>query len=360
MAALWATSVMAQPVVEVVKVVAKSVDRHVNLPGELSPYLRADLLARVTGFVETVEVDIGSIVTKGQLLATLTAPEMAAQVAEAKSKVLAVESQRAEAQAKLVAARSTYQRMKAAAETPGAVAENELIQAQQAVDAAVALVRSIEEQITAGRSTVTALAQLQEYLKVTAPFDGVITQRMAHPGALAGPSQSAPLLRIEQLSRLRLTVAVPEAEVGGIATGARVSFTAAPYPGRVFSGVISRIGHSLEVKTRSMAVELDVPNPGLKLSPGMYADVRWPVRRPGPVLLVPSTSLATTTEKVFVIRVKDEGIVEWVNVSRGAPAGDLIEVHGPLRADDVIARRGTDELREGSRVKTKAAAPPAR
>ena len=104
-----------------------------------------------------------------------------------------------------------------------------------------------------------------------------------------------------------------------------------------------------------MAVELDVNNPGLKLAPGMYAEVVWPVRNSRVSLLVPPTSIVTTTEQTFVIRVKDE-VVEWVRVTRGPAVGNLVEVYGSLKPGDAIVRRGTDELRAGTRVQAKAAA----
>lgn len=108
----------------------------------------------------------------------------------------------------------------------------------------------------------------------------------------------------------------------------------------------------MDPKTRSMAVELDVPNAQLRLAPGMYAAVAWPVRRSKPSLLVPPTSIVSTTERTFVIRIRD-GVVEWVNVARGAPAGNLVEVFGPLNEGDTVAKRGTDELREGAKVSIK-------
>jgi multidrug efflux pump subunit AcrA (membrane-fusion protein) len=106
-----------------------------------------------------------------------------------------------------------------------------------------------------------------------------------------------------------------------------------------------------------MAVELDVRNRDLRLGAGMYPEVQWPVRRPQPSLLVPPTSIVTTTERTFVVRVGN-GVAEWVNVSRGARVGDLVEVFGDLRAGDQIAIRGTDELRAGTRVTPKSATKP--
>jgi RND family efflux transporter MFP subunit len=358
MAAFTAAIGAAQQPVEVVPVVARPVERTVELPGEFLPYLAVAIHAKVTGFVDRVEVDRGSIVQREQLLATLDAPELRAQVLEAQGKVSAIEAQRAEAQARLIAAQSTFERLKAASATPGAVAGNDLIVAEKNVEAARAQVRAVESSAKAAESAVQALKDMESYLRVTAPFPGVITERNVHPGALVGPSgqHSEALFQLEQNTRLRLVVAVPESDVAGIAPGARVPFTVRAYPGETFTGVIARVAHSMDVKTRSMAVELDVPNPRDRLAPGMYPTVKWPVRERRAALLVPPTSVVTTTERTFVIRVRDGG-VEWVDVSKGPPTGELLEVYGPLRPGDSIVRRANDELREGTRVTARPASP---
>ena len=351
---LIAATAHAQAPVEVVRVVSKAVDRQVKLPGEFQPYLSVPIFAKVNGFVKHVNVDRGSAVKTGQLLATLEAPEMIAQTAEAQSKVQALELQRAEAEAKLAAAQSTYDRLKAASATPGVIAENDVVIAGKNVEAAQALVRSYENSIKAAQAQLQAIRDLQQYLQIKAPFDGIITERNVHPGALVGPgSSSTPLLRLHQVSRLRLVVAVPEALVGAIVKGARVPFTVPAYPGEQFFATVSLVAHDLDPKTRTMAVELDVRNPDLRLGAGMYPEVQWPVRRPQPSLLVPPTSIVTTTERTFVIRVKADGTAQWVNVTRGARVGDLVEVFGALKDGDLLVRRGTDEIREGTTVKAR-------
>ena len=347
----------AQAPVDVVRVISKAVERQVKLPGEFQPYLAVSIYAKLTGFVKRVAVDRGSTVKEGQVLVLLEAPEMQAQILEAQSKAQALGLQRAEAEAKLAAAQSTYDHLKAAAATPGVVAENDVIVAQKTAEAAQALVRSYEDSIKAAQAQVQSVKDLEEYLTLKAPFDGIITERNVHPGALVGPgSGSTPLLRLHQVSRLRLVVAVPEALVGAMVKGARMPFTVPAYPGETFYGVVNLMGHDLEEKTRTMAVELDVRNPDLRLGAGMYPEVLWLVRRPQPSLLLPPTTIVTTTERTFVIRVKD-GVVEWVNVNRGSRVGDLVEVFGPLKEGDVIVRRGTDELREGAKVTVQAAKP---
>jgi len=344
------TPAPAQPSVEVVRVTSKAVERQVKLPGEFQPYLAVPIHAKLPGFVKRVAVDRGSTVKQGQVLVTLEAPEMQAQIAEAQSKAQAVGLQRAEAAAKLAAAQSTYDRLKAASATPGVVAENDVIVAQKNAEAAQALVRSYDDSIKAAQAQVQSVKDLEQYLTLKAPFDGIITERNVHPGALVGPGNGAtPLLRLHQVSRLRLVVAVPEALVGAMVKGARVAFTVPAYPGETFYGMANLVGHDLDEKTRTMAVELDVKNPDLRLSAGMYPEVQWPVRRPQPSLLLPPTSIVTTTERTFVVRVNN-GVAQWVNVSRGARVGDLIEVFGALKEGDTIVRRGTDEIREGAKV----------
>jgi len=269
-----------------------------------------------------------------------------------------MELQRAEAAAKLAGAQSTYDRLKAASATPGVVAENDVIVAQKTVEAAQALARSYDDSLKAAQAQAQAVRDLFQYLQIKAPFDGIIIERNVHPGALVGPGSAAmPLFRLHQITRLRLVVAVPEALVGAMVKGARVPFNVPAYPGETFYGVLGLMAHDLDEKTRTMAVELDVRNPDLRLGAGMYPEVQWPVRRPQPSLLLPPTTIVTTTERTFVVRIKSDSSVEWVNVTRGARVGDLVEVFGALKAGDAIVRRGTDELREGTKVVAQAAKP---
>ena len=334
-------------------VVSKPVSRIVELPGEILPYLTVSLHARVAGYVDRIMVDRGSIVKQGDPLAELSAPEMTAQIAEAESKVQASQADRLQAEAQLAAAQSTYDRTKMAAETPGAIAGNELIQAEKQVDAAKALLNSRLQASRATESAVRALQDLQGYLKITAPFDGVVTERMVHPGALVGPGNDIALLMIQQVSHLRLVVPVPEEDVSGIMNGANVPFQVPAWPERTYSGTIARISHALDQKTRTMAIELDVMNRDGSLAPGMYPTVKWPVRRSRPSLFVPKTSVVTTTERTFVVRNKD-GHAEWVDVRKGAADGDLIEVLGGLKTGDMIVRRASDEIREGAPLQSQA------
>jgi len=329
-----------------VPVISKPVSRTVDLPAEIQPYLAVSLHAKVPGYVERVLVDRGSIVKQGELLAELSAPELAAQIAEAESRVQAAESEKLQAEAQLAAAQSTYDRLRKAAETPGAVAGNEVIQPQKQVEAAQALVRARDQVRQSAAAAVQSQKDMQAYLKITAPFDGVVTDRFVHPGALVGPGADPVLLVIQQVSHLRLVVPVPEEDVAGTMRGASIPFHVPAYPGRAYTGTVARIAHALDPKTRTMPVELDVLNRDGTLAPGMYPSVKWPVRRERPALFVPKTSVVTTTERTFVIRARN-GRAEWVDVKKGAADGDLMEVSGALAAGDKVVRRGTDELRDG-------------
>jgi len=334
---------------DLVPVVSKPVSRTIELPGEFLPFLIVSLHARVPSYVDRVLVDRGSIVKQGDLLAELSAPEMAAQIAEAQSKVQAAEADRLQAEALLAAAESTYDRTKTAAQTPGAIAGNELILAEKQRDAARALLNSRQQASRAAEAAVRALQDLQAYLKITAPFDGVVTDRLVHPGALVGPGNDAVLLVIQQVSHLRLVVPVPEEQVSGIVNGASVAFQVPAWPDRSYSGIVARISHALDQKTRTMNVELDVMNHDASLAPGMYPAVKWPVRRPRPSLFVPRTSVVTTTERTFVIRDQNRR-AEWVDVKKGVTDGDLVEVIGNLQPGDKVLRRATDEIRSGAPI----------
>ena len=329
-------------------VVSKPVSRIIELPGEFLPFLSVSLHAKTPGYVERVLVDRGSLVQQGQLLVELSAPEMKAAIAEAESKAQAAESDRLQAEAQLAAAESTSQRLQQAAQTPGAIAGNELIQAQKQVEAGQALVRSRQEAGRAAAAAVQAHKELEAYLRISAPFDGVVSERLVHPGALVGPGADA-LLVIQQVSRLRLVIAVPEEAVGGIAQGVSVPFHVPAFPEGTYSGTIARIARALDPKTRTMAVELDVNNRDGSLAPGMYPTARWPVRRSHPAMFVPRTSVVRTTERTFVIR-DANGRAKWVDVRVGAADGDLVEVTGNLQSGDRIVRNATDELREGAPI----------
>src|SRR5215472_1108789 len=345
------------PTVEVVKVTSKKLGITTRLPGELQAYEAVAVFPKVTAYVDSISVDRGSRVKVGQLMARLVAPEVAAQRAEAQSKLQAAEAQRAEAEAKLASDESTYERLKSAAATPGVVAGNDLEIAQKAAEADRARLQALRESAEAAKSALKSVTEIEGYLQVRAAFDGIVTERNVHPGSLVGPAASSsggamPMLRVEKAARLRLVVPVPEKYATGINVGSKVDFSVPAFPSQTFAGTIARVAHSVDVKTRTMPVEPDVNNSDGRLSSGMFPEVVWPVRRTEPTLFVPVSAVARITEATFVIRIRG-GNTEWVNVQTGELDGKSIEVFGRLREGDEVAMRGTDELPAGTHVVTK-------
>jgi RND family efflux transporter MFP subunit len=341
--------------IDIVRVVEQPLRVQLSLPGELRPYQSVDIYARITGFVRSVRVDRGSRVRTGELLAELEAPELLAQRAEAQSKLQAAEAQLGVARSKAEADAGTHDRLRAAAAVPGVVAGNDVLIAEKAVESSRSQVAAAQQNIEAARQALNAIRELESYLRVTAPFDGVVTERNVHPGALVGPAggqAAAPLMRVVDAARLRLVVPVPEAYSAEVQPGADIPFSVAAYPGQTWSGTVARIARSVDVGSRTMAVELDVVNRDGRLAPGTFCQVQWPVRRAEPSLFVPTGSVANTTDRTFVIRIRD-GKAEWVDVKTGLTSGPLVEVFGDLRPGDEIAGRGTDELRPGTEVRTR-------
>jgi RND family efflux transporter MFP subunit len=344
------------PTIDVVRVVQQPVDVTLAIPGQLDPYEAVAVYPKVTGFVKSIRVDRGSRVRNGELLAELEAPELLAQRAEAQSKLEAAEAQLAVARSKADADVSTYEKLKAASATPGVVAGNDLLLAQKAAEADLSQIAAAQQTAEAARQALQSITQMEGYLRVTAPFDGVVTERNVHPGALVGPNSGpgamTPMVRVVHNDRLRLVVPVPEAYIAGVTTGGTVSFTVPAYPGQAFSGTVARISQAVDVKTRTMAVELDVLNGDGRLASGTFSQVKWPVRRPAPSLFVPSGSVGSTTDRTFVVRVRNSK-TEWVDVRIGFASGPLVEVFGDLQPGDEVAVRGTDELKPGTEVRVK-------
>lgn len=311
------------PVVVVTPVVSQNLIKPMKLSGELLARRDVPLYARVQGFVEKVEVDRGSVVKQGQLLVQLVAPEL--------------EAQRHEAEAKLASDLATYKRLKEASATPGVVSGNDVETSEKAVEA--------------DRARVQWWKQTESYLRILAPFDGVVTERNIHEGSLVSPSGagSVSMLRIQEVASLRLVVPVPELAAGSVTEGEVVKFTVPAFPGVSFTGTVARTSRALDLKTRSLPVELDVENRDGRLAPGMFPEVHWQMKRPQPTLFVPPTSIVTTTERTFVVRIKDDK-AEWVDVRLGVSTGALQEVFGGLSAGDTVARRASDELRAGTPV----------
>jgi membrane fusion protein, multidrug efflux system len=346
------------PQVEVTAVKSQKLSTMELLPAELMPYESVDIYAKETGFVKSISVDRGSMVKAGEVIAQLEAPELVAQRAQADAAYQSAGAQLAAGQAKLAADQATYEHMSAASQTPGVVAANDLDVAQKTVQSDDATVSALQKTAAAAQESLRAETQLESYLSITAPFNGQVTTRYVHPGALVGPAAgqgaATPIVKIETTTRQRLVVPVPENDVAGVPEGTMVSFTVPAFPGRTFHAPIARISNDVDLKTRTMPVELDVSDPHAELVPGSFCEVNWPIRRTYPTLFVPTSAVASNLERTFVLRIRNTRI-EWVDVTTGVTDGALIEVFGDLHEGDEVATHGTDQLRGGTEISPHAA-----
>jgi membrane fusion protein (multidrug efflux system) len=341
--------------VEVVPVTSQKLATVFALPAQLIAFETVDIYPKVTGFMDMIRVDRGSRVHKGELIIQLSAPELVAQRAQAESALRAAESQLTSVKAKLASDQGTYLHIASAAKTPGVVAENDVMVASQIASADQGQVQSAENNVAAARDALHSVAQLESYLSIHAPFDGIVTTRNLHPGALVGPasgrSGTLPLVQIVDTDHLRLVVPVPEAYVGEMQTGQQVVFSVPAYPGQTFHAPIKRISHDVDPNTRTMPVELDVQSKDGRLSPGSFSTVQWPVHRAAPTMFVPVSAVTNDQQRTFVERVRN-GKAEWVDVLTGLSVNGNIEVFGDLKPADEVIRNATDAIRPGQEVKT--------
>jgi RND family efflux transporter MFP subunit len=313
-----------------------------RVPGELVAYRDVDIYARVTGYIKTLNVDVGTEVRQGQLLAQAEAPELNAQLASAESKLKAQE-------ALSIASRANYARVAEAAKNlPGAVSKNDIDQAMARQNADLA-------QLAAAKSAYREVADLRQYLQIRAPFDGIISARNASTGAYIGPAGKGsefPLFVLTEQRRLRLVISVPEAYTGYVDQNDPITFNVRAFPDRTFSGRVKRQAGALDKKLRSERVEVDVQNNDRKLLPGMVAEVNVPVPTSNNALIVPKSAIVNASTGVFVIRVNGQK-AEWVPIKRGLEADEKVEIFGSLTEGDKLITDATEEIRDGSPVSVK-------
>jgi len=346
----------APPQVIVAGVESEQLNTTLSLPAQITSYEVVDIYPKVTGFLDTISVDRGSHVRAGELIIHLSAPELVAQRAQAEASLQGAEAQLGSAKAKLASDQGTYQHLAAAAETPGVVAGNDLQVAEQTAAADKAQVDAASKNVQAAQNSLRSVAQLESYLEIRAPFDGVVTLRNLHPGALVGPasgqSGAQPIVQVENIGRLRVVVPVPEAYVAGVREGQQTTFSVPAYPGRTFSAPIARISHDINKETRTMQVELDFHNADAPITPGTFATVEWPIQRAYETLFVPVTAIATDLQRTFVIRVR-QGKTEWVDVKSGVTVNGKTEVFGDLKLGDIVVHNATDSIRAGTAVEAR-------
>lgn len=314
-------------------VVPAGLSTTIKLPGQLAAYQEVSIFPKVNGYVKKVNVDIGSTVKKGQLLMILEAPELEQSTLQAEEKY-------ARTKADLSIDREHYNRLLEASQTAGAVSPLDLsfVRAKVESDSAVS---------NAARTNWKMEQTMQAYMKVEAPFSGVITERNVHPGALvsAEAKDMKPMLELKDISHLRLQVDIPENMAGTMNLNDTLSFFTSAFPGKRMAGHISRKSMNVNAQFRSERIEADVINKDGLLSPGMYADIVISSKGNTSGFTVPKSSVVTSTERKYVLVVRSNNIIKE-DITSGNESGYYIEVYGHFIKSDSVITNASDEIRE--------------
>jgi RND family efflux transporter MFP subunit len=335
------------PSVAVVKVDWEDLHKEVAIPAEFRPYEEVDLHAKVSGYVQRINVDIGDTVRSGELLAVLEVPELHEELDHA-----VAAHQRAAANYR--DSHLGYTRLLAVNhEHPNLVAQQDLDTAQ-AKDATAA------GELAAARADVNRNQTLVDYTRITAPFDGVITRRYADPGALiqagtASQTQTMPLVRLSDNYHLRLDFPVSVDYVQGIRLNDPVSVRAESLGGKTFTGRIARFTHRVDASTRTMIAEMDVDNRNLDLLPGMYATVILKAEQRGHVLAIPIEAVSPGSNSVYIVDAKHE--IAERPIRLGLETASKYEVLSGLVAGDLVMLGNPMQLRPGQKVDARISAP---
>ncbi len=352
----------ALPRVEVIQIGRSSANSELVLPGNIQAVTEAPILARADGYIKRRLVDIGDRVRAGQTLAEIEAPELDQQVRQAQANVQQTQSaltqalaNRVQGKANTDLARVTAQRWSSLA-SKGAVSrqENDQYQAQyqalaanlDALDKAVGVARS---NVAAAQANLSRLTEIQSYRLVKAPFDGVVTLRNVDVGALVN-SGNTMLYRIAQTGMLRTYVNVPQTNADSVRVGQAAQLTVSNRPGRKFTGTVARMADSLDPNSRTMLVEVQVPNSDGALLPGMYAQVDLTSSRANPPLLLPSDALVIRAEGPEVALVRADHVIHFQKIQIGRDYGDRLEVVDGLQQGDLVVANPNDVIREGIQV----------
>ena len=316
-----------------------------TLPGTTLPFRQATIYARVDGYLDQRLVDIGDRVKAGDLLAVISAPTIDQQVAQARADLVSLEANREYA-------RTSLRRFEAA-DRDGAVAKEELDLRRNAFNTAVAAV-------AAGAALVQQLTEQQAFERVTAPFDGIITQRNVDVGALitAGSSTSTTsLFAIAQNDVLRVYVSVPQPFVNDMDVGQPAQISTRSLPGRVFTATVARSAGSLDPSTRTMLTEVDIPNPDDLLKPGMYVQVSLTAERVGTRWRVPASAVVFDAKGTQLAIVGADHKVQLRPVLLGRDFGSEIEIASGIAGDEMVVTTPSAALTDGTQVDTVEAKP---
>lgn len=342
-----------------------------QVAGEFLPYQEVELHAKVAGYIRRINVDIGDHVRAGEVLATLDIPELQAQVAGASAGVRQTQEQITRAKSEVLRAQADYedlhadaQRLQQASQAqPGLIAEQELDDAlakdraaAAQVDAAKSALSATEQQLGVSQADEQQYISLAGYSQITAPFNGVVTWRYADTGALiqAGTSNasSMPVVKLAQVDVLRLRLPVPESLAPFVHIGdtAQIEVQAIH---KTFSGTVTRDTESLDPATRTMQVEIDVPNPKGRLDPGMYAQVTLNIQRTGDVLEVPIEAVDQSGTEPSVLLVDGSNHVEKRVVQTGISTANKVEILSGLQSGDKVIAVNLSAFRSGELVRPK-------
>lgn len=324
----------AQPRVEVIEVVRSTRDSKLELPGSIEALTEAPILARANGYIKRRVVDIGDRVEAGQLVAEIEEPELDAQLAQARADL-------STAQANVKLAGITAERYQELLKTD-AVSKQDVDNYNGDYAAKQAMVES-------AAANVKRLEEMESFKRVYAPFSGVITLRNVDVGALVNAGNTL-LFRVAQTSTLRTYINVPQADSDAVHRGQPARLSVSNLPGRSFTGRVARTSDSLDPTSRTLLVEVQVPNPDGLLLPGMYAQVELLTPRPDPPLLIPGAALIVRADGTQVAVVRADRTVHFQKIEIGRDFGDRLEVIDGLKEGNTIVVNPRDAVREGVKV----------
>jgi RND family efflux transporter MFP subunit len=360
------------PTVPVARVTRDDLSTNLNLTGEFEPYQEVDVMAKVAGYLKSIKVDIGDRVHEGQLLATLEIPEMADEATKAAassdqaiSEVATASDQLHQAESAHDLAHLSYTRiLEVSKKEAGLVPQQQLdefhsrdLVAEAQVAAAKSNLRSAEQRTHVTRAEEGRLKTLYNYATITAPFTGVVTKRYANTGSMiqagtASQSQAMPVIRLSQNNLLRLILPVPESIVPHIHIGGSLDVHV-PSLGRKFPGRVVRFAEKIQLSTRTMDTEVDVPNPSLTLIPGMYAEVNLQVEARKNALTVPLDAVEGTGASARVYLVQPPGIIHFVPVALGMETAQRVEIRSGLQEGDQVIVGRHAGFKDGDKVQAK-------
>jgi len=356
------------PEVSVATAVRGAANGTLVLPGNIQAVTEAPILARAEGFVQKRYVDIGDHVNAGQVLAEIEAPDMDQQVRQAQAALQQSQADLERATASLEQGKANQALAKVTAERwsnlagRGVVSRQENDQYQAQYQAQTANVRALDRAVAAAKSSVSAseanvarLSDMQSYLKVRAPFSGVVTLRNVDVGALVNAGNTL-LFRIAQTNLLRTYINVPQVNAPDVHAGQSAALSTSDFPDRKFPGKVARTASALDPASRTLLVEIQVPNPDGKLLPGMYVQVDLNLPRKEPPVLIPSDTLVVRPEGTMVASVDANGVVHYKRITAGRDFGEQLEVLSGLAEGQRVIVNPNDSVQEGVKVHAIAAA----